>query len=196
MRASPGADALGQNRHVLRLTAGLDVLRIAAGPIAQQRDQTALFCNGGTDSADLFVHADASRLRRILDPESFASDAEKMAALIKVDEATAARRRAAVCFLGTVDWHYYPEAESELISGLRCDRLECVRLEAALALEQGMLLYQEDALAALLIAANGSTVDGNPSEMSEPVREAARCACSFASRGRALCTSSPSRKRR
>ena len=60
--------------------------------------------------------------------------AEGAAARIKADEAEAKARRAAVRYLGTVDCHYWPEAQAALIIALRADRNECVRLEAALAL--------------------------------------------------------------
>src|SRR5262245_7073449 len=59
------------------------------------------------------------------------------AAKVKLDEAGAKARRAAVRYLGTVDCHYWPEAEDALIGGLRMDRNECVRYEAALALGNG-----------------------------------------------------------
>ena len=43
------------------------------------------------------------------------------AAAIQADEAGAAQRRAAVRYLGTVDCHYWPEAEDALIGALRTE---------------------------------------------------------------------------
>jgi hypothetical protein len=117
------------------------------------------------------VPSDAD-LKKLLDPDSTASDAEKTAAAIKADEAKAAQRRAAIRYLGTVDCHYYPEAEDALISGLRGDRNECVRFEAALALSKGCCCTKKT-MSALLIVVNGSDSDGKPSETSERVKEMA-----------------------
>ncbi len=64
--------------------------------------------------------------------------AEGAAAAIKIEEAQAAARRAAVRYLGTVDCYYWgPEVEPALVDALRGDRNECVRWEAALALGRG-----------------------------------------------------------
>jgi hypothetical protein len=63
-----------------------------------------------------------------------AGSAEGAAARIKADEADAKARREAVRYLGTVDCHYWPEAQDALANSLRADRNECVRFEAALAL--------------------------------------------------------------
>jgi hypothetical protein len=113
-----------------------------------------------------------AELKKLLDPDSTASEAEKTAAKIKADEANAAARRAAIRYLGTVDCHYYPEAEGALISGLRGDRNECVRFEAALALSKGCCCTRKT-LAALLLVVNGDDSDGNPSETSERVKNMA-----------------------
>jgi hypothetical protein len=145
------------------------------GQLLNAMTKPLCFATGGLIQPICSCTPTPAQLKRILDPESPASDAEKMAALIKVDEAAAARRRAAVRYLGTVDCHYFPEAESALISGLRCDRNECVRFEAALALSKGCC-STKNTIAALLIAANGSAMDGNPSETSERVRAVARYA--------------------
>ena len=110
-----------------------------------------------------------SDLQKLLGPDSTASDAEKTAAAIKADEAGAAKRRAAIRYLGTVDCHYYPEAQDALISGLRGDRNECVRYEAALALSKGCCCTPKT-MAALLVCANGTATDGHISETSERVR--------------------------
>lgn len=53
------------------------------------------------------------------------------------DAVEAKERRAAVRLLGTFDCHWYPEAELGLAMALRTDRAECVRLEAAIALNRG-----------------------------------------------------------
>lgn len=94
------------------------------------------------------------------------------AAAIKADAAQAAARRDAVKFLATVDCHWYPEAESALIAALRCDRSECVRMEAALALGRGCCCTK-NTVEALRIAASGSSRDGNPGERCPRVRWAA-----------------------
>lgn len=97
------------------------------------------------------------------------SPAEAAAAKIKADEAGAKARRAAVKFLGTVDCHYYPEAELALIAALRADRNECVRLEAAYVLGRGCCCTKRT-IEALNIVITGSDKDGNPSETSERVK--------------------------
>jgi len=97
------------------------------------------------------------------------SPAEAAAAKIKADEATAKARRAAVKYLGTVDCHYFPEAEAALIAALRADRNECVRLEAAYVLGRGCCCTKRT-IEALNIVITGSDRDGNPSETSERVR--------------------------
>ena len=55
----------------------------------------------------------------------------------KLDRAGAEERVKAVKYLGTLDCHYWPEAEEALIGSLRGDRNECVRYEAAVALSKG-----------------------------------------------------------
>jgi hypothetical protein len=122
-----------------------------------------------------------SQLQQLLGPDSTASDAEKTAASIKADEAGAAARKAAIRYLGTVDCHYYPEAQDALISGLRGDRNECVRYEAALALSKGCCCTKKT-MAALLVVVNGTDSDGHPAETSARVKEMAaqaleRCTC-------------------
>ena len=94
------------------------------------------------------------------------------ASQIKADELGAAKRRAAVRYLGTVDCHYWPEAEAALIDSLRRDRNECVRYEAALALGSGCCCTKKT-VEALQIAATGSSKLGNPGETSERVKAAA-----------------------
>jgi len=99
------------------------------------------------------------------------------AARIKADEADAKARAAAVRFLGTVDCHYWPEAQDALINALRADRNECVRLAAAVALGNGCCCTPKT-ITALGITVAGSDEDGNPSETSERVRSAAYVALS------------------
>lgn len=97
---------------------------------------------------------------------------EGVANKIKKDEAEAKARRAAARYLGTVDCHYWPEAEAALINYLRADRNECVRWEAAMALGRGCCCTKKT-IEALTITATGSDKDGNPSETCERVKDAA-----------------------
>ncbi len=97
------------------------------------------------------------------------------AAQIKKDEAEAKARRASVRYLGTVDCDYWPEAQAGLINGLRADRNECVRLEAAWALARGCCCNKA-VIEALSLTVAGSEADGNPAEKSERVRAAAHVA--------------------
>lgn len=94
------------------------------------------------------------------------------AARVQADEAGAKARREAVRYLGTVDCHYWPEAEAALINALRADRNECVRYEAALALGRGCCCTK-NTVAALMITVTGSDKDKNPAETSERVKSAA-----------------------
>lgn len=104
-----------------------------------------------------------------------ATSAEGAAARIKQDEANAAARRAAVRYLGTVSCKYYPEAEPALISALRGDPSECVRIEAAKAFANGCCCSKKT-IAALTMSVNGGTKDGFPAEQSECVRALAYAA--------------------
>jgi hypothetical protein len=106
-----------------------------------------------------------------------ADSAEGAAARIKADTADAKARAAALRYLGTVDCHYWPEAQAALINGLRADRNECVRLAAALALGSGCCCSPKT-ITALGITVAGTEDDGNPSETSERVRAAAFVALS------------------
>ena len=101
--------------------------------------------------------------------------AEAVAAKVKKDEADAKARRAAIRYLSTVDCHYWPEAEAAIISGLRDDRNECVRYEAALALLNGCCCNAKT-IEALNLVVSGSEKDGKPAETSERVRCAALAA--------------------
>lgn len=97
------------------------------------------------------------------------------ASKIQLDEAGAAKRRAAVRYLGTVDCHYWPEAEEGLIGALRGDRNECVRYEAALALGSGCCCTKKT-IEALTIVVSCSDRDGAPKETSYRVHAAAQAA--------------------
>jgi hypothetical protein len=101
--------------------------------------------------------------------------AEGVAAQIKADTADAKARRAALRYLGTVDCHYWPEAQDALIAGLRTDRNECVRWEAALALQRGCCCTKK-VIEALVITVSSSEKDGNPSETSDRVKAATEVA--------------------
>jgi hypothetical protein len=94
------------------------------------------------------------------------------AAAIKMDEANAKKRRAAVRYLSTADCNWWPEAEKGLIVALRTDRNECVRLEAAIGLGNGCCCTRR-VIEALAITVEGSKKDGNPPENSDRVRAAA-----------------------
>jgi hypothetical protein len=104
-----------------------------------------------------------------------ADSAEGAAARIKADEADAKARRAAVRLLGLQDCHYWPEAQLALINSLRADRNECVRMEAALAFNNGCCCSKA-VIKALVICVSGSEEDGNPSECSPRVRALAEAA--------------------
>jgi hypothetical protein len=101
-----------------------------------------------------------------------ATDPAGAAAAIKADEAGAKARRADMRYLGTVDCHYWPEAEAALIKGLRTDKNACVRWEAATSLGRGCCCTRKT-IEALRITATGSDKDGHAAELSEWVKEAA-----------------------
>ncbi len=98
--------------------------------------------------------------------------AEGAAARLKVDEADAAARRAAIRYMAGADCHYWPEVTEALIGALRADRNECVRLEAALALGRGCCCNRATMLA-LTLTVSGSTADGNPAETPSASRRGA-----------------------
>ena len=106
------------------------------------------------------------------DLKKSSEDPAGAAAKIKADEAGAKERRANMRYLGTVDCHYWPEAEGALITGLRTDKNECVRWEAALSLGKGCCCTRKT-IEALRITVIQSEKDGNPYEKSERVRAAA-----------------------
>jgi hypothetical protein len=97
------------------------------------------------------------------------------ASRIQQDDQEATRRRQAVEYLGTVDASRYPEAEAALISSLRGDRSECVRLAAARALQRGCACSKA-VMEALAITISGSSRDGFPVECSPRVKAAAAVA--------------------
>lgn len=98
-----------------------------------------------------------------------ATTPEGAAAKIKQDEAQAKAKIAAIEFLATVDCRYYPEAEAGLITGLRAEKNECVRIAAAKAFVSGCCCSPK-VIKALLTTVNCSNKDGFPAEASEVVR--------------------------
>jgi hypothetical protein len=105
----------------------------------------------------------------ICNPCDACNPAPTAAAAIKKDQAAMKARRAMIRFLGTVDCHYYPEAQKALLSALRCDRSPCVRWEAAHSLANGCCCSQAT-IEALTICITASEKDGNPSENCLAVR--------------------------
>ena len=103
-----------------------------------------------------------------------ADSAEGAAARIKQKEAEAKARRASIRYLGTVDCRRYPEAEAALINGLRADENECVRLEAAMALNRGCCCTKK-VLEALVATVSGRKTN-EPAETSPRVRATAAMA--------------------
>jgi len=93
-------------------------------------------------------------------------------ARITKEEAEAPARRASVRCLAYADCNWYPEAEAALITALRTDRNECVRLEAALVMGTGCCCTRKT-IEALTISVSGSKKDGNPPENSPRVKSAA-----------------------
>ncbi|MEM9588431.1 MAG: hypothetical protein AAGA03_14200, partial [Planctomycetota bacterium] len=106
---------------------------------------------------------------------------EGTAAQIKAVKLQAPKRQAAIKELKGADVRYHPEVEANLITALRADPSECVRLEAATVI--GTLPICTEALSkALEICATGSEADGNPAELSVRVQlraeaSLARCLC-------------------
>ncbi len=90
----------------------------------------------------------------------------------KLDRAGAEERVKAVKYLGTLDCHYWPEAEEALIGALRGDRNECVRYEAAMALAKGCCCTCK-VIVALSHVVSCSDADGFPYEKSARVRAVA-----------------------
>lgn len=97
----------------------------------------------------------------------------------KLDRETAIDRIEAVEYLGTLDCHYWPEAEDALVGTLRADRNEWVRLAAAQVLGKGCCCTKKT-ITALSMVVNCSMEDGNPVEKSPKViaaAQAALCRC-------------------
>ena len=112
-----------------------------------------------------------------------ADSAEGAAARIQQKEAEAKARAAALRYLGTVDCRRYPEAEAALVNGLRADENECVRLEAARALNRGCCCTKK-VLEALVACVSGRKTN-DPAETSPRVRATAgfaleKCLASYA----------------
>lgn len=91
------------------------------------------------------------------------------------DRATAPRRVKAIRALAETDCRRWPEAETVLIATLRCDRNECVRYEAALALAKGCCCTPAVTLA-LSHVVSCSSLDGAPVETSGRIRAVAATA--------------------
>jgi hypothetical protein len=98
-----------------------------------------------------------------------ATSAQGAAAQIKAEEAQAKAKIAAIEYLASVDCRYYPEAEAGMITGLRAEKNECVRLAAAKALASGCCCSAK-VVKALTMTVNCSNKDGFPAEASELVR--------------------------
>lgn len=110
----------------------------------------------------------APALAELMDPGAVGA-----AAKVKFDRLQAKQRIEAVKYLGTVDCHYWPEAEDALVGALRVDRNEWVRLAAAQTLLGGCCCTKKT-ITALSIAASCSDEDGNPREKSPRVVAAAQ----------------------
>lgn len=151
----------------------------------------AAFCNGPLGSLLKGATAPLSAMSGGLIPSTCSccpatpapGPAGGAASAIQADQAGAKARAAAVRFLGTVDCHWYPEAEAALIAALRADKVECVRFEAAKALARGCCCTKTT-IEAMTICVSGSDKDGNPSENSLRVQLVAleglqRCVASY-----------------
>ncbi len=103
------------------------------------------------------------------DLKKSATSAQGAAAKIKAEEAQAKAKIAAIEYLATVDCRYYPEAEAGMITGLRAEKNECVRLAAAKALASGCCCTPK-VVKALAMSVSCSNKDGFPAEASELVR--------------------------
>ncbi len=94
------------------------------------------------------------------------------AAQIQKDTLEAQARRAAVRYLSTVDCNWWDQARDALINSLRADKNECVRMEAAFALQRGCCC-NPPIIKALVNTLSVFPDDGNPPEDSPRVRAAA-----------------------
>jgi hypothetical protein len=93
----------------------------------------------------------------------------KAAAEIQKDTAEAKARAAAMRYLATVGCYYWPEAQDALIAGLRKDKNECVRWEAAKALGSGCCCTKKT-IEALANAISSNPTDAAPAEQSDRVK--------------------------
>ena len=109
-------------------------------------------------------------LAELMDPGAVGA-----AAKVKQDRLAAGKRMKAVQYLGTVDCHYWPEAEEALVGALRADRNEWVRLCAAKTLARGCCCTKKT-ITALTMVVSCSNADGNPVEKSPKVIAAAQAA--------------------
>src|SRR5262249_51357580 len=109
--------------------------------------------------------------RRILDPADLLLPPDRAlgsAAQVKKDTLEAAKRRAAIRYISTADCNWWPEVQAALANTLRMDRNECVRLEAAIALQRGCCC-NPTTVKALVQALSPLPTDGNPPEDSPRV---------------------------
>jgi hypothetical protein len=106
------------------------------------------------------------------DPAAGPKAIQSASASIKAYQAEAKATVAAIEELSSLDCNYWPEAKKAFITGLRVNRLECVRLASAKALGRGCCCNKET-IEALRITVSASTEDGNPAESSPRVRAAA-----------------------
>ena len=113
------------------------------------------------------------------DLKSPADSAAGACARITKDAMEMEQRRKSVRCLARADCNWFPEAELALISSLRTDRAECVRLEAARVLSVGCCGTKK-IIDSLTICVNANSKDGNPPENSPRVREMALVALQHA----------------
>lgn len=112
-------------------------------------------------------------LAKLKENPDLATQAEGAATVIKKSEAEAKARRLSVRYLGTVDCHWWPEAEEALIKALREDPNECVRLEAAWSLNRGCCCTKKTIEALKNSVAGSQRKDKLPAENSVRVMGAA-----------------------
>ena len=131
--------------------------------------------NNSLAPASVFTGSVIPQCCPLIDPANLAQPPDSAlgaAAQIQKDTAEAAARRAAIRYMSTVDCNWWPEASAALINSLRADKNECVRLEAALALQRGCCCNR-DTVKALVNTLSVFPDDGNPGEDSPRVRAAA-----------------------
>ncbi|HMP01494.1 MAG TPA: hypothetical protein PKC45_03230 [Gemmatales bacterium] len=126
----------------------------------------------------------AADLARIA--EEAPGGAEDVANKVKADEANAKARAAAIRYLSTADCSRWPEVEKAIVEALLFDKNECVRWEAAKALQTGCCCTKMTMAALSLVAAGQGgmwsfTLDGKEEIRVQPekcqrVRDAAALA--------------------